>query len=88
MLLTTLMIIITLFKGKETLDTSLMLNMDLFLTVAILLDVVFRIKMLGAKTYFSHKWNILEVGISICCAVTFTLLILRKINTLTFSKHH
>lgn len=78
MMLTTLMIVLTLALGKDTLETTFMLLLDLFLTIAIILDVAFRIKMMGARNYFSHKWNVLECGISLCCAITFIFLIFRK----------
>lgn len=81
MFLTTLMIMLTLVLGKETLDSKPMLILDLFLTATIVLDVAFRIKMMGARQYFSFKWNIFEAGISLCCVLTFVLLILRKFDS-------
>jgi len=78
MVLTTLMIIITMALGKETLESGFMFALELFLTVAIVVDVIFRIKMMGLRQYFSYKWNVLEAFICICCSLTFVFLVFRK----------
>jgi hypothetical protein len=72
------MIILTIFKGQDTLENGFLFFLELVLTVAINVDVGFRIKMMGWKVYFAHKWNIIEALISFACLITFILLVFRK----------
>jgi hypothetical protein len=76
MVFSLLLVIVTIVKGFDIDENPLFLLFESLLNIAILLDFVCRLKLLGVKRYFEGGcWNIFDLVVVISCILLFIVML-------------
>jgi hypothetical protein len=71
------LVIITIVKGSSIDENPFFLTFELLINFFIIVDFIFRIKLIGTKRFFEGGiWNIIDIIVVAACIVLFVLMLL------------
>lgn len=82
MLISVFLVAVTLIKGFQVDESPYFILVEIILNIIILVDFIFRIKLMGVRRFFQGGfWNIFDTIVVIGCILIFILMLLSQSGT-------